>query len=115
MSLLRSVGHRYISALSAQGGVCNCDLHCPAQGLEAEAAGDEGADARSEALQVVPVEDDAQRSDEDVCVCSCRASRMPGEDWPALLLSRDSSCGRRRWDGMQGGGRQTDSQTQTVV
>lgn len=83
MSLLCSVGHRYISALSAQGCVCNCDLHCPAQGLEAEAAGDEGADARSEALQVVPVEDDAQRSDEDVCVCSCRASRMPGEDWPA--------------------------------
>lgn len=102
------LGTDYISVRS--GGTCNCDLHCPDQGLEAEAAGDEGADARSEALHVALLEDAVQKPDKDACACACsgRASRMPGEVWPALLWSRDLSCSRRRWDGMQGTNGQPD-------
>lgn len=56
-------------------------------------------------MHAVRLEDDVQSPDEDgMWACSYRASRTPGKGWPALLWSRDLSCGRRRWiwDGMQG-------------
>lgn len=95
------LGTDYISVCS--GGTCNCDLHCPDQGLEAEAAGDEGADARSEALHVALLEDAVPKSDK--VACACEFVQGESQAWgglPALLWSRDLSCGRRRWDGMQG-------------
>lgn len=104
------LGTDYISGRS--GGACN-ELHCPDQGLGAEAAGDEGADARSDALQVVRLEDDVQRIDKDACACFVQGDSHARGGLVCFALVRRLEL----WSSTLGFGMQGDKRTpgQTVV